>query len=76
MKASKTKTERQIIKENLKFGDIALIAKLCGKSRITVVRWFNYEGDCMEIPIAIEKLYKKREKTKESFNNVLVSIGK
>lgn len=76
MKTNKSKTERQKIKDDLKFGDIALIAKLSGKSRVTVTRWFNYEGDCLEIPMAIEKLYKKRQKSIESYNNVLISIGK
>ena len=76
MKTHKNKTERQKIKDDLKFGDIALIAKLSGKSRITVTRWFNYEGDCLEIPMAIEKLYKIKEKSIESFKNVVISIGK
>ena len=68
--------ERKIIKAKLKFGDVMLIARLSGKSRVTVARWFNNEGDCYEIPEAIDKLYKNRQKTIESFKNTLNSIGK
>ena len=68
--------ERNIIKKKLKFGDIIAIARLCGKSRATVKRWFNNEGDGYEIPGAIDKLYKTRQKTIESFRNSLNSIGK
>lgn len=68
--------ERKIIKSKLKFGDIIAIARLCGKSRASVVRWFNNESDGYEIPEAIDKLYKTRQKTIESFRNSFSYIGK
>jgi hypothetical protein len=75
MNSTITKAERQKIKANLKFGDIALISRLSGKSASTIKRWFNDEGNCIEIPNAIMRMYETREKTVKSFKNSLNSLG-
>ncbi|MES2131997.1 MAG: hypothetical protein V4506_06570 [Bacteroidota bacterium] len=75
MNSTITKSERQKIKANLKFGDIALISRLSGKSASTIKRWFKNEGDSIEIPKAIMQMYETREKTVKSFKNSLNSLG-
>ena len=75
MKTNITLKERKIIKTNLKFGDIVLIARLSKKSVSTVKRWFMNQCDCFEIPNAINNLYKNRQKTLKSFKKSLDSIS-
>ncbi len=66
---------RKRIKDNLKFGDISRIAKLSGKSRSTIKRWFLGEGDSFEIPEAINSLYRSRQKTIDGFKSSVKSIS-
>ena len=67
-----TKKEKQKIKSKLQFGDIAKIASMIGRSRMTVTRWFNDESNSDEISDAIDTLLKKRVK---SLENLRKSIG-
>ena len=75
MNSSITKAERLKIKSNLKFGDIALISRLSGKSKSTVKRWFLNEANCFEIPKAISQIYETRQKTMKNFKNTLNLLG-
>ncbi len=75
MKTNITKDERQKMLASLKFGDIAAIARLSGKSRSTIKRWFKNKGGGLEIPEAINNLLKTRQKTIEGFRSSLKSIG-
>lgn len=70
-----SQAERKKIKNSLKFGDISRIARLSGKSRSTVKRWFLGEGNGLEIPDAIVSLIKARQKSLEGFKNSIKSIG-
>lgn len=74
MDSNITKAERKKIKSDLKFGDIALIARISKKSVSTVNRWFKDQGDCFEIPKAINQLFDLRQNTMKNFRNSLDSI--
>ncbi len=74
MEVNIPQSERRKIKNSLKFGDISRIAKLSGKSRSTVKRWFLGEANGFEIPDAIVSLIKARQKTLEGFKNSIKSI--
>ena len=56
-----TKTEKQILKSKIKFGDIARVARMVKKSRSTVNRWLKDENNSPEITQAFGVLLQRRE---------------
>jgi hypothetical protein len=66
-----TKKEKLKLRAKLQTGDIKRISRMVGKSRYTVIRWFNDENNSSEIAEAFSLLLKKRVTAVENLRKSL-----